>query len=214
MTYALDHPHKSLENTPPLKWVRNMHVHGAKLLRNTCNLHARAFASGASESKRQIAQSMFGLSLIPENYRIPERLQALRRFEAARFGWIRKFPNDNVHGMCLDGGWCRWIRNCSFCAGFVLRRLVGEEWPDVNSALWWWWWWWWLWTKWWWRWSWWWLRLFRWLLWLIPGENIKGWNSLKVYVDDCDDIDYMIIIPFLYNFGLISPGTNVLSKYL
>ena len=63
-----------------------MHVHGAKLLRNTCNLHARAFASRASESKRQIAQSMFGLSLIPENYRIPERLQALRRFEAARCG--------------------------------------------------------------------------------------------------------------------------------
>ena len=62
-----------------------MHVHGAKLLRNTCNLHARAFASRASESKRQIAQSMFGLSLIPENYRIPER-PPLRRFEAACCG--------------------------------------------------------------------------------------------------------------------------------
>ena len=64
---------------------------------------AFAFASGASESKRQIAQSMFGLSLIPENYRIPERLQALRRFEAARCEWIRKFPNDNVYGRDVFG---------------------------------------------------------------------------------------------------------------
>ena len=131
MTYALDHPHKSLENTPPLKWVRNMQVHGAKLMRNTCNLHARAFASGASESKRQIAQSMFGLSLIPENYRIPERLQALRRFEAARCGWIRKFPNDNVHGMCLDGGWCRWIRNCSF-----VLALCSGGWWEKSGRMW------------------------------------------------------------------------------
>ena len=83
-----------------------MHVHGAKLLRNTCNLHARAFASGASESKRQIAQSMFGLSLIPENYRIPERLQALRRFEAARYvGELENFQMTTcIGGMCLDGG--------------------------------------------------------------------------------------------------------------
>ena len=68
-----------------------MHVHGAKLMRNTCNLHARAFASGASESKRQIAQSMFGLSLIPENYRIPERLKLCAVLKQLDVGELENF---------------------------------------------------------------------------------------------------------------------------
>ena len=104
-----------------------MHVHGAKLMRNTCNLHAPAFASGASESKRQIAQSMFGLNLIPKNYRIPERLP-LHRFEVSE---LENFQMTTCTGCVwteVDAGELGIAALCWLCAPTAGgRRVAGCE---------------------------------------------------------------------------------------
>ena len=107
-----------------------MHVHGAKLLRNTCNLHARAFASGASESKRQIAQSMFGLSLIP---RITEYLKDFKLCAVLKqldVGQLENFQMTTCTGCVwteVDAGELGIAALCWLCAPAGGRRVAGCE---------------------------------------------------------------------------------------